>query len=293
MTADRVPTVTVCGRVFSESDLELVRHIIAADAGATRAAVARRACEALAWRTATGGLKAMSCRVALLRLQERGLLQLPPPRHGNCNRRHYEPSAEIVAPDQQLTARVGDLSGLTVRAVESRQDSRRWNEAIARFHYLGYRPLPGAQQRYLVEHEAGLLGAVGFAAAAWKVAARDAWIGWTPEQRKGRLHLVLNNARFLLLPWVRVADLASWVLARCARRIASDFAKRYGHRPVLLETFVERDRFLGTCYRAANWIDVGETKGRGKLDRFRTQVLPVKRVLLYPLHRAARAELCS
>lgn len=293
MTADRVPTATVCGRAFSESDVEIVRRIICADAQATRAAIARRTCEALAWRTATGELKAMSCRVALLRLQERGLLQLPPARGGNGNRQRYQPQAEIVPPEHDVAGRVQDLCGLEVRAVETRQDSRRWNEAIARFHYLGYRPLPGAQQRYLVEHDAGLLGVVGFAAAAWKVAARDQWIGWTPEQRKRRLHLVLNNARFLLLPWVRVPHLASWVLSRCARRIAADFARRYGYRPLLLETFVERDRFLGTCYRAANWVDVGETKGRGKLDRFRRHVLPVKRVLLYPLRRGARAELCS
>ncbi len=285
--------VTVCGRAFSIEDLETIRGIIASGLAPTRSAIARQTCETLGWRTPADRLKEMSCRVALLRLSDRGLLSLPPPLWGNGNGKRYRPTQDIEIPTQSMEARISELSGLTVRTVESRSDSRQWNEAIARFHYLGYNALPGAQQRYLIEHEGGLLGAIGFGASAWKVACRDQWIGWTPSLRKTRLHLVLNNARFLLLPWVRVQNLASWVLSRCARRIQADFETRYGYRPVLLETFVEKDRFQGTCYRASNWIDIGDTKGRGKLDQHHDKKLPVKRVLLYPLEAGAREVLCA
>lgn len=284
---------TVCGRMFSIEDIETIRRIISGGSAPTRSAIARQTCETLGWRTPAGLLKEMSCRVALLRLAERKLLSLPAPVCSNGNGKRFRPTQEIEVPQGNIDVRISELSGLTVRTVASRVDSRQWNEAIGRFHYLGYNALPGAQQRYLIEHADGLLGAIGFGASAWKVASRDRWIGWTPAQRKARLHLVLNNARFLLLPWVRVRNLASWVLSRCARRIQDDFQDRYGYRPVLLETFVEKDRFHGTCYRAANWIHVGETKGRGKLDRHHDKALPVKRVLLYPLESGAREVLCA
>jgi hypothetical protein len=285
--------VTVCGRSFSKADLETIRTIIADDTAPPRIEIARRTCEALDWRTPAGRLKEMSCRVALLRLADRGLLVLPAPRSRNGNGNGYRWTEEIEVPEQNIDVEISELQGRRVRAVSTTKDSETWNEAIARFHYLGYKPLPGAQHRYLIEHDGGLLGAIGFGASAWKVAARDGWIGWTAEQRKRRLHLVLNNARFLLLPWVRVRHLASWALARCARVIQSDFEERFGYRPVLLETFVERDRFRGTCYHAANWVDVGETKGRGKLDRRHDTALPVKRVMLYPLEHNAREVLCA
>ncbi len=291
-TQDTV-AVTVCGRLFSTDDIKVIRDIIASGLAPTRAAIARQTCDALGWRTPGGRLKAMSCRVALLRLSDRQLVSLPPALQSNGNGKRYRPTQDIEIPAQSVEVRISELSGLTVRTVESRSDSRRWNEAIARFHYLGYHPLPGAQQRYLIEHDGGLLGAIGFGASAWKVASRDHWIGWTPPLRKTRLHLILNNARFLLLPWVRVRNLASWVLSRCARRIGDDFQNRYGYRPVLLETFVEKDRFQGTCYRAANWIHVGDTKGRGKLDQHHDKQLPVKRVLLYPLDPKAREVLSA
>lgn len=164
---------------------------------------------------------------------------------------------------------------------------------IHRFHYLGYKRLAGAQLRYLLQAEAGLLGAVGFGASAWKVASRDRWIGWSDSQRKGCLHLVVNNLRFLILPWVQSKNLASWTLAACARRLRSDWQKRYGYSPVLLETFVERERFEGTCYKAANWVLLGATEGRGKLDRYCKKELPVKLVYVYPLEKNFRAVLCA
>ena len=175
--------------------------------------------------------------------------------------------------------------------VTDKPASRLWNGLIDRYHYLGYRPLPGAQLRYLVESDQGLLGALGFGAAAWKVAARDRWIGWEAPCREAHPGRVLNNARFLILPWVQVKNLASKVLALAAKRIPDDFAARYGERPVLLETFVEIPRHRGTCYRAANWRHLGETAGRGKLDRHHRAALPRKAVYVYPLTPNFRAAL--
>jgi len=151
--------------------------------------------------------------------------------------------------------------------------------------------LPGAQLRYLIQCDHGVLGAIGFGAAAWKVAARDRWIGWGHAAREAHLGRVLNNARFLLLPWVEVNNLASKVLSLAATRVSEDFPIRYGERVVLLETFVERPRYQGTCYRAANWQYVGETAGRGKCDRHHRSALPPKAVYLYPLAADFRAAL--
>jgi len=154
-----------------------------------------------------------------------------------------------------------------------------------------YTPLPGAQLRYLIDCDQGMLGAIGFGAAAWKVAARDRWIGWEAPCRETHLGRVLNNARFLILPWIQVKNLASKVLALAAARIPDDFAARYGERPVLLETFVEIPRFRGTCYRAANWRHLGETTGRGKCDRAHRAALPRKAVYVYPLAADFRSAL--
>ena len=285
--------VTVCGRRFNECDLDVVRAIIADEGKPCRAEIARRTCQALGWTDRAGRPKAMSCRVALLRLERHGLLRLPPPRNANGNRARYEPSRRLVEPCEGITGSVEDITGLLLRAVGSRSESQEWNDAIAHFHYLGFRPLPGAQQRYLIDSDRGLLGALGFGASAWKVAPRDSWIGWTPKQRRARLHLVVNNARFVLLPWVCVANLASRVLGMAARRIRDDWRIRYGYEPVLLETFVERPRFYGGCYRAANWVYVGDTKGRGKLDRHHDAALSVKRVFVLPLTASWREELSA
>jgi hypothetical protein len=171
--------------------------------------------------------------------------------------------------------------------------SRRWRELIASYHYLGYTPFAGAQLRYLIESRSQTLGALGLAASAWSCAPRDAHIGWDAETRRARLHLVVGNARFLILPEVRVPNLASHVLSRVTRRLRADWQTAYGYAPLLIETFVETGRFTGASYKAANWIYVGRTKGRGELDRTNEHALPVKDIYLYPLHRDYRAILTS
>ena len=278
-----------CGRDFSEQDLALVRALIAEDPLRTRADLSRLACRELGWLKHDGGLKEMSCRVAMLRMEKDGLIQLPPPR---CQRpqprlrtrTETDPQAPIHAPAHALPT-------LQLQPVGGRADSRLWNEFIHRYHYLGFQTLPGAQLRYWVSAGGRLVALLGFGAAAWQCAPRDRFIGWDHGQRQRNLHLVVNNARFLILPWVCSNNLASKILGLAARQLPGDWQHRYGYRPLLLETFVEKDRFTGACYRAANWLHVGQTQGRGKLGPSGKQSVPIKDVWLYPLGKGFKNRL--
>ena len=283
-----------CGRPFTREEIALIRRLIAAEPRPNRAQLSRSVCEALDWTRPGGALKDMSCRVAMLRMEKDGLIMLPPPQNGNGNGAIRPSLTAASAPQQPVTDCAGRLGKLQLRRVATPRQSSLWNELIQRYHYLGYQPLPGAQMRYLVfSAESQLLAALGYGAAAWKVAPRDRYIGWAPEQRAQNLHLVANNARFLILPWVNSRNLASKILAITARQLPNDWHARYQYKPVLLETFVESQRFSGACYRAANWIHVGQTQGRGKLDRQHKNATPIKNTYLYPLHKHFRQTLRS
>ncbi len=272
-----------CGRDFTPQELELIRQLIAEDPTRTRADLSRLVCQVLHWYKADGDLKEMSCRVAMLRMQEDGLIQLPPPR---CKR----PQSRIgvtprTDPQPPLEQPVHALPKLAFDLVRQRDDSRLWNEYIQRYHYLGYKTLPGAQLRYFVRADQKPLALLGFGASAWQCAPRDQFIGWSHERRERNLHLIVNNARFLILPWIKSKNLASKILAIAAQQLPDDWQRRYGYRPVLMETFVEKNRFTGTCYKAANWTYVGQTKGRGKLGPAGKQSVPIKDLWLYSLDR--------
>jgi hypothetical protein len=276
-----------CGRAFTEEDITLIQQLIEDTPGINRQGLSRRFCEEVGWRKADGGLKDMSCRVAFLRMQRDGHIRLPAPR-----RPHYRPGTKrtlFALPQPEITKKAGEYD-LSIELV-GKDSSSLWNEYIDRYHYLGYTPLPGAQLRYFIKADGQVLALLGFGAAAWKTAPRDTYIGWDAERRKRNLHLIVNNARFLILPWVRSKNLGSKILAMASRRIVSDWLKRYNYEPVLLETFVEKERFLGTCYKAANWIYVGDTQGRGKLDVHKEYKLPVKGIWLYPLTKDFRRRL--
>jgi hypothetical protein len=235
----------------------------------------------------------MSCRVALLKLHREGHLSLPEPGVRRWIVAQEERPALSLPEIESLNCRLKALGEIQLVLVESKNRplSRLWNGLMETYHYLGAGPLCGAQVRYLVESSVyGSIGGLAFSAAAWRVASRDRWIGWSEESRKANLAKVVCNSRFLLVP--RVAHLASHVLSLCPRRVQQDWVERYGVRPVLLETYVDRDRFKGTCYRSANWVHVGETRGRGRMDRDRTYSAPVKDVYVYPLQRSTRKELC-
>jgi len=238
---------------------------------------------------ADGGLKEISARVAMLRMQDDGLITLPPPR---C--KHPDPTVYLsdkTNPGLAIEQAAGTLAPIHLQLVQHKSDSRLWNEYIERYHYLGHKPLPGAQLRYFIYTQNQLTALLGFGAAAWQTAPRDLFIGRTHEQRKKNLHLIVNNARFLILPWVQSKNLASMILSKTAKRLPDDWQAQYNYRPVLLETFVEKPRFVGTCYKAANWTYLGQNKGRGKLGVSGKQSVPIKDLWVYPLNTTFRAAL--
>ena len=276
-----------CGREFSAEDIVLINRLIAS--GINRKTLSKRFCEQVGWVKPDGGLKDMSCRVAMLRMHRDGHICLPHPQKPANNGLKKGRRTLLAGPQPEITQPAGEHA-LQID-LATKENSALWNEYMDRYHYLGYFPLPGAQLRYFVRSGGQALALLGFGAAAWKTEPRDSYIGWDAETRKRNLHLIINNARFLVLPWVRSKNLASRVLSLVSRRIASDWKKRYNYEPVLLETFVEKERFQGTCYKAANWIHVGDTKGRGKLDVKNEYKLPVKGVWLYPLRKDFRKRL--
>jgi len=292
MTNATDTAVRYCGRLFTSKEIDRIRQLITSDRKLNRVQLSRVVCDEFNWLRPDGRSKEMSCRVAMLRMERDGLITLPPPQKGNGNGKNRPRLTSVSDPKEAISLPAGALGKLLFRPVNTPDDSKLWNELIERHHYLGYKPLPGAQIRYLVFGNSHLLlAALGFGAAAWTVAPRDRFIGWTAQQRKHNLHLVVNNARFLILPWVTSHNLASRILAGIARQLPQDWQERYSYKPVLLETFVEQKRFRGTCYRAANWTHVGQTQGRGKLDRQNRYSLPVKDIFLYPLNKHFRQTL--
>jgi hypothetical protein len=280
-----------CGRDFTLGEIDLIRELLTVPE-MNRARLSREVCERLGWRRDNGALKDMSCRVALLRMHTDGLISLPPPRNPKPVTYRSYPHLEQAVLEPAIIPSV-DLATLTVEPVLTTADSRLWNTYIERHHYLGHQLMPGAQLRYFVRAAGHIIAALGFGASAWKVKPRDQLIGWTAEQRQRNLHLVVNNARFLILPWIRCKNLASRILALVSRRLPDDWHARYAYRPVLLETFVEKPRFTGTCYKAANWQRLGDTQGRGKLDTLHRHDQPIKSIWIYPLTRHFKRQLCS
>lgn len=276
-------------RDFSPALVQRIVDIIERHPGLKRTPLSRRICEELDWRGADGRLSEMACRVTMLRLHADGLVELPPSQIPQPRRRaSFEPTV-ATDPQRSIAMAVHELAPLHMRIVHGRGDqSRLWNEFIARYHYLGYTPMSGQQLRYSVYAGDQLVALIGFAAAAWKLADRERYVGWSDEQRRSRLHRVVNNTRFLILPWVQCCGLASKVLGMAARRLPRDWKQRYGFEPVLLETFVESPRHKGTCYRAANWQLVGRTAGRGKTSATHAAQLPSKDVWMYPLRQDFR-----
>lgn len=289
----------VCRQEFTEGILERIRLKVETEHDLSRFSLSRQVCEWLDWRRPDGTLKDMSCRVALLRMHRKGIIPLPEPRSEPVMalRKMGETKLPMDAEEPiPICCELSELGKVEVVQVGSRYSkaSHQWKILMNNYHYLGAGPLCGAQLRYLIRSpHHGWLGALSFSAAAWKVKSRDEWIGWDDKNRQDNLCRVVNNSRFLILPHVKVPNLASHVLSLCTQRLSGDWLERYGIEPVLLETFVEQQRFHGTSYRAANWVFAGSTCGRGRQDRENRAALPVKDVYLYPLHRRARPMLCE
>jgi hypothetical protein len=283
--------VRYCGRDFTPTEIDLIRELLTTPQ-MNRARLSREVCEKLNWRRDNGALKDMSCRVALNRMQTDGLITLPPPRNPKPVAYQSYPRIEQAVLEPSSIPAI-ELTTLTLDLVLCKADSLLWNAYIERHHYLGHQLMPCAQLRYFVHAAGHIVAALGFGASAWKVKPRDQAIGWTSDQRQRNLHLVGNNARFLILPWIRCKNLASRILALVSRRLPTDWQARYAYRPVLLETFIEKPRFTGTCYKAANWRHLGDTQGRGKLDILHRNAQPIKSIWIYPLARDFQRQLCN
>lgn len=283
--------ITLQGRRIEAHDLTQIRDLLAHHPDWSRYRLSRHLARLWNWLSASGQLKDMAARTLLLKLEERGWITLPSRRCASPNRmRHNQVPALDPSLNQTLLQRaLSDLLPLDLREVSSAQPADRalFEALLHQFHYLSYRSPVGENLQYLVREKTGRpVACLLFGAAAWQCADRDRHIGWDAATRAARLQRVTNNTRFLILPWVEVSCLASHVLGRVLRRIRRDWQRKYGHPVDLLETFVERGRFVGTCYQAANWLSVGQTKGRTRQNAPDGKALQVaiKDIYLYPLH---------
>lgn len=281
------------GRQFSAAELLRIRAVVHECAEAHRFALSKKVCEVLDWRQPNGRLKDRACRDVLARLHELGFLRLPPPRRAAVRRRRVLFTPQ-TAPRAVLAMHPRDIDGASLSMVTGSGDAKRerlWNEYVERYHYLGYGVPLGAHLKYFVSVGQEPIACLAFCGAAWRVEVRERWIGWSDAQRRRNLSCVVNNSRFVIFPWVAIPNLASRILSLAARRLARDWHARYAYRPLLLETFVHSERYRGTCYRAANWILVGHTKGRGRMDRQFKADVPKKAMFVYPLVNDAASRL--
>jgi hypothetical protein len=281
------------GREFSETEINRILALIREEGSHGRSHLSRRVCEEFSWRRVDGRLKDMACRVAMLKMERDGHIVLPPSQMKNPFASQKTVARSLFGePGVEIACRVDELGPIYLERVASKAQGTLWKEFVDRYHYLGHKTSVGAQLRYFVCTQAGVyLGCLGFNSAAWKSADRDQWIGWSAAEREKNLERVVDNSRYLILPWIQVKGLASKALALAARTLPLDWERTYGYRPVLLETFVEIERFRGTCYKAANWICVGKTQGRSKYDRHHQLSKPIKSIWLYPLTKQFRKTL--
>jgi len=290
-------SLTIQGRRLSPADLHALRQWVGANPHWSRWRLSREVATCWDWRNGAGALKDMAARTLLLKLEQRGLLALPARRQEPTNRMRcaVSPSVSLQEPAEPVTGSLAQLGPLSLEEVSGQPGPRAWvRAALSHFHYLGFGGTVGQNLQYVVRDQRQRpLACLVFGAAAWKCQDRDSYIGWTAAQRQQRLAWVANNGRFLILPWVRVAHLGSWILGQVSRRIVADWQAKYGHPVVLLETFVERERFRGTVYRAANWQAVGVTAGRTRQDRHTCLQAPRKDIYLYALRPGFREALCA
>ena len=293
-----VEPIRVQGRTLTGDDLAWLQALLEQHPGWHRTALSQHLCQAWQWRNGAGRLKDMAARTLLRKLHARGLIRLPPAQQ--CIRRPGAPAPPALdaqrprwAPER-IEGSLRSLQPLSLELAHTRPLRHHVADLLRRYHYRGFHGPVGENVQYLARDVRGRdLAVMVFGAAAWKVAARDRFIGWSVAQREQRLGAVVNQQRFLLLPWVRVPHLASHLLARATRRLSADWQARYGHPVWLVETFVESDRFAATAYQAAGWQHLGSTTGRTRQDRHRTLRTALKSVWIKPLHPAFRLHLTT
>lgn len=272
------------GRTIGDREIAFLRQFIADHPELSRCALSRRISEVWQWRQANGALREMVCRGLMLALERAGHIELPPVRLRVRNHLVERPRPEPVVPDNRpVHGPLCELGTLEYLQVRRTSEESLFNSLIEQYHYLGYQQPPGEHLKYLVSAKGQVIACLAWCSAARHLAMRDRFIGWSVEARKRNLHLLAYNTRFLILPWVRVPHLASHILGRMAKIVPRDWQQFYAHPIYWLETFIHPARFAGTCYRAANWIRLGRTTGRGHNARTKKATQPVKELLALPL----------
>ena len=285
--------MVIQGRQLHRTDIDCIRKLIQENPSWNRTRTSKEICKLWNWKRPNGQLKDIACRSMLRKLQDLGLIILPKPLHAG----HYQRKiVEIPHETDPVHAHLSALRPIHLVETHSHPDQDKlFCYLLHRYHYLGLQAtFVGENIRYLALDVQGRpLGCLLFGSAAWKTQPRDTYIGWAARAREHNLPLITNNTRFLVLPWIQVKFLASHLLSLSLKQLNRDWSDRYGHTISLVETFVDTTRFRGTCYKAANWIHVGQTTGRSRQDRFNTIKVPVKDIYLYPLRSDFRAQLCK
>lgn len=274
------------GRIISASDIELINSLIEQNKSWNRTRLSKELCKIWDWRMPNGQLKDMACRSLLLKLHRMELIHLPKPVHDGRNHLRNRTSKihQVDYSTSTINTKLKKILPLSFKIVNKTQDDLLFKTLLNNHHYLGYKGTVGEHIKYLVfDNRQRPIAALLFGSAAWRLEDRDQFIGWDDKTRQRNLYYLTNNMRFLILPWVKVPNLASHILSKVAHRIKSDWIEKYNHPIVMLETFVEIDRFKGTCYKAANWIYAGRTKGRSRNDRYSKLHVPIKDIYLLPL----------
>ena len=286
--------MVVQGRKITPAHIQLIKQLIADNPSWGRTRLSKELCHIWSWRNLKGQIKDMACRTLLLKLEQADHIILPPPKRNTTKAFRNRPITFIPHCTEIISDSLKTLRPLRITKISPRtRDDKLFNCLLARYHYLGYKGIVGENIKYLVRSCSGRpLACLLFGSAAWKTNPRDSFIGWDSLNRKKKLSYLTNNMRFLILPWVQVPHLASHLLSRISRRLSVDWISKYGHPIYLLETFVDRSRFRGICYQAANWILTGQTKGRTRNDRDHIIKAPVKDVYVYPLSKKFREVLC-
>lgn len=287
--------MVISGNEISSEKINQIKNMIAENQQISRRQLSQQVCEEFNWRSPNGKLKDMSCRVALLKLHRQGIINLPEGYERPVLNTGRDCSNGLIPEVPEIKCKLSELAEIKIIRVSSRYSKTYhiWKEMMDCYHYLGSGPLCGHQMKYVIESNYGYVGGFAFSSAAWRLQSRDNWIGWDDRTRISNLSRIVCNSRFLIVPSVKVKNLASYALSRCIKQLKDDWHEQYNIKPVVLETFVQRDRFKGSCYQAANWIHIGSTKGRGRQDRKKECGEPVKDVYLYPLEKNYREELCE
>jgi len=280
-------------RVITQDDISFIGKVIEELWSEGRTAISRRLCEVWDWQQTNGYLKDGVCRGLLLRLEQDQHITLPPRLSTNNNSgKRKNSQATLDFRPAPITGALRDLDPISLRQVRRTPEEKLFNTLIRQYHYLGYTQPVGEHLKYLVYTGDRLLACFTFSSAPYAIDCRDTFLGWSPEARERNRHLLAYNSRFLILPWVTVPHLASHLLGRIAKSISEDWQRLYDHPILWLETFVDTERFAGTCYRAANWTLLGLTSGRGKYNKTKKQLTSIKAMYGYPLSRDYRQRLC-